>query len=565
MTEVSRDVLRSIVRDDMRIEAKAANILQGNVMAARNELLAQLKENPDDFQARRLSTTLDAYYSNRERESAKDFPTASIYKHGIDEGRMIMGEGAGFPRDSAYWSWAPMIPSNAISLADSEMVSMIKRANDETKEKILRQSQIGLALGESRQDTIDRIFGTGISGLKGRDGVFRSASVRAETIARTVTNDLINRGAMLTYEQVDSLCPELNIRKVWQTLSDNRTSPVCMELAGQIKKLDDLFVAGSYSGQNPPAHPNCRSRVTTLSERYTKELEGRFNSPPVSKPLPKPPDISDNLPVTSGRIYKPSPLPRDTIAAGETRFNVADLQDAIHSLPPEQAELISTLMAKNNIQVTFPSRGLVGVNKNTPEAQNFVNELKANARLSVPPNFPRNIGEMGLPNLNANAHTNMFTNLVNVYADPATVGSFKPDIQRMQQVTSGMVKYNRDTGNMFSSFSSKFPVGSDEQIHASLLHELGHQVHWRSGYTPRPPGSQSFTMLMDGMTGDKNASSAKLTALRNGEWHAEATRLWATNPEIFKQYDEIGFNHIQEMIKRAAMRPDMSLINFKLP
>lgn len=84
---------------------------------------------------------------------------------------------------------------------------------------------------------------------------FETTRARAETIARTESNRAANYGRLHGYET-----SKMPGKKVWSAHLDNRTSDLCKSLNGQSVDINDNFVApdGSWEGQAPPSHPNCR-------------------------------------------------------------------------------------------------------------------------------------------------------------------------------------------------------------------------------------------------------------------------------------------------------------------
>jgi len=82
---------------------------------------------------------------------------------------------------------------------------------------------------------------------------------RAEMIARTETNRIVNEGKILGYKESG-----LEGHKIWDAAVDNRTSPICRRLDGQKQELDNPFIDPETrkAYQSPPSHPNCRSVVT---------------------------------------------------------------------------------------------------------------------------------------------------------------------------------------------------------------------------------------------------------------------------------------------------------------
>lgn len=584
--EISRDVLRSIVRDDLMIEQASADRLRANLLKARNELQAHMNKNPNDLHPVRMSSVLDEYLGYKNISERTEFPLKSIYEHGLEEGKLITGLTAEIPKDSAYWSWTPQIPVNAIGFADSEFTASIIKASDALKTNVLREVQVGLALGASNEDIMDRVFGVGIRGAKGRDGAFRSTVTRLETIARTVTNDLINRGALATYQQVDQLCPELKLQKIWQSLSDSRTTPICIELSGQVKPLNEHFTNGVWSGANPPAHPNCRSRVTCLSERYMKIFEERFKS---TSNVERPP-LKDELKRASkasaeSRMYKPTKIPAETMLGGNPRFTPESIDKMLSGLPPDQHEVISTMIAKNRLQIATPLRKweepnmdkigipdpaakLAHFNKlnkayqeSLPDIQKYIEQVNQNANLKMPVKAflddgktPLTMGQTALPKHGANGSTAPYQRFIKVSTFPGAK-EFNPDMRSLTVSTSEMLKVSNAAhlagakNYPIGSFQMVSDYNSDRRIAGTMLHELGHQADWMNGDLPIPQGARFFTDQSTGF-GDPNKARS--------EWHAEGFRLWATNPDEFKEYDPIGFQHIDAVARRAATRPDQS-------
>lgn len=92
---------------------------------------------------------------------------------------------------------------------------------------------------------------------------FSVSASRAETIARTETNRIINQGRISSWKEVG-----VKGKMKWNTLKDERTSDICRRLDGQEVLIGSDFIDPS-TGQRfkgPPAHPNCRSFVTLEAE-----------------------------------------------------------------------------------------------------------------------------------------------------------------------------------------------------------------------------------------------------------------------------------------------------------
>jgi len=110
------------------------------------------------------------------------------------------------------------------------------------------------------------INGEGIGKLKARvNKVFDVGDNRAEMIARTETNRADNNGKLLAVKG-SNMDEEYN--KKWVTHEDDRTSPICQRLDGQVVGVNkDFKDPGSpWEGQSPPSHVNCRSSIVFIEK-----------------------------------------------------------------------------------------------------------------------------------------------------------------------------------------------------------------------------------------------------------------------------------------------------------
>jgi hypothetical protein len=289
--KVNKGLIREIVNSGLIIEDKNREVLRSNLAKARNRLNQEVLRNPQNMSnTNKWQSLVNTYIDEYEVVVAKEFAIQGALKEGMKEGQLMVGDVASIPKDSSFYGWTPVLPLEAISLADSEFTNLIRKASVDLKENILRKTQQGLILGMSIGEIQREVLGTGLRGLKGRDGVFRSAVARAETIGRTVTNDLINRGALLTYGQINDISPELGLMKVWMTVSDRRTSNRCLSLSGQERPLEKDFQASDgWVGLSPPSHPNCRSRSAPLTnKKWKKDFDKRYSEETKKKKREKP-------------------------------------------------------------------------------------------------------------------------------------------------------------------------------------------------------------------------------------------------------------------------------------
>lgn len=251
------------------LEFGNAKTLVSNLKRARNNL-------PTSFFSPNYTAALTKAINELQKRLEDDFSPEESLTLGIEQGHTTAKDiftGANFA------VWRPPIPLNALTQFNNRFATDIRKVTNELKTNILGIVQNGLVMGTPLQDVKESILGVGLKGLNGRDGVFRRASFRAETIARSITNDAVNYGAHYTYLQMEDITPEAGFSKSWSTTSDNRTSGRCNSLNGQTRKLNEEFESSDgWKGQRPSAHPNCRSRIILIAERYKPEWDLRYVS-----------------------------------------------------------------------------------------------------------------------------------------------------------------------------------------------------------------------------------------------------------------------------------------------
>ncbi len=128
-------------------------------------------------------------------------------------------------------------------------------------------------LGEDLKKELRRVIRDGIMHGKGipqiakelREALKRKEA-RINTIARTETMRASNYGRIRTWEKSGVKYKE------WLTAFDDRTCPICADLDGERRRLEDLFSVGVYM---PPAHPNCRCTAVPIIKTQETESESR--------------------------------------------------------------------------------------------------------------------------------------------------------------------------------------------------------------------------------------------------------------------------------------------------
>jgi hypothetical protein len=543
MPQASRALVQSLANSDLKLEFEATRRVQARLAEVRNRLAKELEQNPASWQPNRLAPVLDVYLKEFEKQSVGSLEVGQQLTRGSNNGRLLLAEAAGIPDNSNYWNWAPVLPINAISLSEALATERIQKVSQQVKQKILQQVQVGLAMGAPISQLQDDILGVGLRGLKGRDGVFRSASARAETIARTTSNELINRGAFMTYSQVANKVPELDLQKVWQTISDNRTSDVCIALANQVQNLNEPFSGAGWTGDLPPAHPNCRSRISVLSKPYAKEFESRWSTSP---------QPNSQLPPMPTKVEKPEPTPSvqlstNTLLSSDSSITQDALQTAIEGLPKEQSEAILKFLKQTDVQLVFTQDDLTEDQLYQMFSNlKFQGKFGSEIRGMLSRFFGNKVGPNGIA---ANGYTWVYSNHLSVRVAKPGVG-LVVDQGMIKKQTLGVLRTaSAKPDNLVHSFSYQFPIGTPEQMFSTTLHELGHQMQYKAGLdeTPPPIGVKWFTNYGNPTVDQR-------------EWHAEAFRLWATNPDDYKAADPVGFEYMDNLVKKASTSPSFEHI-----
>ena len=144
------------------------------------------------------------------------------------------------------------INSGAIDFIQDYTYNNIKGMTEEIAQDLRQELERGVMSGE------------GIAKIKARvSKVFDVGENRAEMIARTETNRAENQGKLQGFKASGE-----KLKKQWSTHLDDRTSPICKRLNGQVVGLNENFndKTSGWAGPVPPSHVNCRSSVLYLEE-----------------------------------------------------------------------------------------------------------------------------------------------------------------------------------------------------------------------------------------------------------------------------------------------------------
>ena len=141
---------------------------------------------------------------------------------------------------------------NALKFLQEMTFNNIKGMTSEVANDLRQELERGIVNGEGIGKLTKRV-----------DKVFDKGENRAEMIARTETNRADNQGKLLAMKGSG-----LVMQKKWITHEDDRTSPICMRLDGQIVGINDEFKdsTSGWEGQSPPSHVNCRSTMIFIEK-----------------------------------------------------------------------------------------------------------------------------------------------------------------------------------------------------------------------------------------------------------------------------------------------------------
>lgn len=127
----------------------------------------------------------------------------------------------------------------------------IKGVTKEIQQKVIKTVQDGINKELSLKEIKDNV----------KDTFEVFSDWRANMIARTETNRIINESKILGYKETG-----IKGIKKWSAAIDSRTSPICKRLNGMKVGLDDNFIdpETNKSYFTPPSHPSCRSVVVFI-------------------------------------------------------------------------------------------------------------------------------------------------------------------------------------------------------------------------------------------------------------------------------------------------------------
>lgn len=553
-----KGLIRQVVNEGLKLEFSNSELVRKTLADARNKLNKDLNNNPDLLKGK-YRDLLDSYLDEVERELKRSFPIETAYRQGIKEGKDFLGDSASIPKDSNFWGWTPSIPLNAISFFEDEFVDLIQQTTKELKEKIHSRVREGIALGSSIGDIQRNILGTGLRGIKGKDGIWRTATSRAEMQARTITNSLLNRGADLTYKRINETFPELELRRVWQTVSDHRTSYRCMSLNGQIKGMSEEFKASDgWLGMMPPSHPNCRSRVTTLSKKYSKKWDSRLDGGDKEEELSRPKEKKPRKPKKVKRGAKNNTQisnegirnklkDGDSFEGGDVRFTAQSINNAFDNLAKQDPELgkrldsLLSFQAKNKIKVINHNSLIYSDQKQKQEATKYILSNDDTKNTDFSSILRRNKSNSRyLANIEgAGGYTHPGFPYIQIMGNTKTnVSELNFDRKIIDESLNRAIK-NKKYITFSSATTDETSFHDNEKYLFTYIHEMGHKVHFEHGNKVLKNKINLFEGTIDDCALVPNDVKEEIITpygkQDNAEAFAEGFVIYTLNPELMKR------------------------------
>ena len=128
------------------------------------------------------------------------------------------------------------------------------------KNNVGKRVRMAAAQNMKMTDAVRSIVGTRSQNY--RDGVLS----QLRNLAHSTVNDVIQYAANATNLAFLDKFQDYVDGYQWVSILDGKTSPICRNLAGKVFK--------EGQGPLPPAHPNCRSHITTVFKTGVKFLKG---------------------------------------------------------------------------------------------------------------------------------------------------------------------------------------------------------------------------------------------------------------------------------------------------
>ena len=166
----------------------------------------------------------------------------SIFKEAGDDALSLLGIDK--PLDLSKQK--AVVGKNIMKLLEARALLFAKSVVSTTLDKLVSTLTLGIEAGEGIPKLTDRI----------QDVYGEFSTYRAETIARTETNSVVNEANIEAYDQSDVVK-----WKEWVATLDDRVRDEHLMMDGEIVKLHDNF----SNGLDSPSEPNCRCTVAPVA------------------------------------------------------------------------------------------------------------------------------------------------------------------------------------------------------------------------------------------------------------------------------------------------------------
>lgn len=129
-----------------------------------------------------------------------------------------------------------------------------EKVSQDRTQKIVNEVRKGIVEGDSNQEIVQRVRGTGQFAFK--DGVLDQSRQNVAAITRTAVTEFSSTAREMTYQQNSNVIKSIQ----WVSTLDSRTTMICSVRDGKQFNIGD--------GPRPPAHFACRSTTTPVTKSW---------------------------------------------------------------------------------------------------------------------------------------------------------------------------------------------------------------------------------------------------------------------------------------------------------
>lgn len=467
------------------------------------------------------------------------------------------------------------IPIEAVANQASEGVRRLRRYNEDFRDRastIIGQGLIG-GWGARRVE----------AALRSELGL---AKGKAETIARTEVMASLNNSSIARYEQAG-----VGYSQWWNSPSEGLCGR-CAVRNGRVYANKDIIY---------PLHPRDRCFLAPWSpewqadgltddafaERYRKEgfeqlkknglkpdyslssLEKNAGLSEAPKPAWSPGDPPMSVPQSPAR---PAAEPETTAEPSQVAPEPAPSpvrrasKPSYKSLPRDHAVTLNSRITAQRLDRALDALGTNGATERVDQLRRFIRKhdiqgvfaepvstmrenIELTEKLKFNP-FPGDVGNVASM-AGANGYTSPAFNHVTVTSDSSRrrTKPFEIDSKQLEFFVGASIRRAKNvTSRKDWSMSSVSRSGSDEQVFTTYLHELGHQIHFKAGYSSR---ATARFKPMDAYEVTDYAET------NDYEWFAESFAAWMIDAETFRAFDPVSADFVEETLQKAIDAPSL--------